>query len=87
MVAETSISCKSGPNGNVQNVNEMPQLTRGRLSILASGSHVDNRSAINIKACQNAVRTQMTSDKNVFFLIVRTHRRAPEGRKECYEGW
>ena len=38
---------------NVQNVDEMLQLSRGRLRIFASGTHIDDGPAINIEARQN----------------------------------
>ena len=43
---------------DAQNVDEMSQLSRGRFRIFASGTHVDDGSAINIEACQNAVPRQ-----------------------------
>jgi hypothetical protein len=48
---------QSGERENtIQNIHEMAQLARGRLGIFAPGTHVDDRSAINIEARQNAAK-------------------------------
>ena len=39
-----------GEKKTVQNVDEMAQLARGCLGVFASGTHVDDGSAINIEA-------------------------------------
>jgi hypothetical protein len=48
---------------DAQNVDKMLQLSWGRLSIFASGTHVDDGPTINIEARQNTANPEENNNK------------------------